>query len=191
MQWPAIPVETHRAIADRNHDHHFARRLLKKLISVRKYPLSGLLLSIGIAVILNGCSAHRPPNPTTPLVDRGYLDLKAGWRIRVVTPINRSGSFQLETTQTEQSGPGVTLNSGNDFLGYEVAYYAVTARQSDGVAVSFVRAERIIGGAVSQQASPSLRPTRELSTHKASLPHKAEPSGSQRSHPCRFKRCRP
>jgi hypothetical protein len=113
-----------------------------------------LLLWLGIAVMLDGCSAHRPPTPTTPLVDRGYVDLKAGWRIRVVTPINRSGNFQPETARTEYSGH--TL-SRNDFLGYELAYYAVSARQGRGVAVSFVRAERIIGAATRKEASPLLR----------------------------------
>jgi hypothetical protein len=119
--------------------------------------LSGLLFPMGIAVILNGCSAHRPPNPTTPLVDRGYVDLKAGWRIRVVTPINRSGAFELQTADTAYSGHAVTVNSGNDFLGYELGYYAVTARPGDGVAVSFVRAERILGGTTRQEASPQVR----------------------------------
>jgi len=84
------------------------------------------------------------------------MDLQAGWRIRVVTPINRSGTFQLETAKTEYSGHTVTVDSGNDFLGYEVAYYAIAARRSDGVAVSFVRAERIIGGATTKEASPQV-----------------------------------
>jgi len=84
------------------------------------------------------------------------VDLEAGWRIRVVTPITRSGTFQLETAPTEYSGPTVSIDSGNDFLGYEVAFYAVAPRQSDGVAVSFVSAERIIGGATTKQASPQV-----------------------------------
>lgn len=148
-------LDNHRATADTNHHHLF--RFVEKFIAGRKHILRGLLLCTGIAVILNGCSARRPPHPVTLSVDRGYVDIKAGWRIRVVTPITRSGTFQVQTTQTELSGSNVTLNSGNDFLGYEVAYYAVTAHPSGGVAVSFVRAERIIGGATSQEASPQVR----------------------------------
>jgi len=122
-----------------------------------KHPLSGLLLWIATAVIVNGWSAHRPPNPTTPLVARGYVDLKAGWRIRVVTPITRSGTFQVQTAPTEDSTHSVTLNSGDDFLGYELAYYAVPALPSDGVAVSFVRAERNVSGATRKEAHPQVR----------------------------------
>jgi len=122
-----------------------------------EHSLSGLLVWIATAVILIGCSAHRPPNPATPLVARGYVDLEAGWRIRVVTPITRSGTFQLPTAPTEDSGHSVTLNSGDDFLGYELAYYAVTALPSDGVAVSFVRADRIVGGTTSKEANPQVR----------------------------------
>ena len=84
------------------------------------------------------------------------MDLQAGWRIRVVTPINRSGTFQLETAHTEYSGHTVRVDSSSDFLGYEVAYYAVVARPGDGVAVSFVRAERIIGGTSTKEASPQV-----------------------------------
>jgi hypothetical protein len=133
------------------------RRFVEKFISGSKHQLSGLLLYIEIAVVLNGCAAHRPPNPATPLVDRGYVDLMAGWRIRVVTPINRSGNFQLQTAHTEYNGHTGTLNSGDDFLGYELAYYAVTARPSDGLAVSFLRAERIISGTTRKEASPQVR----------------------------------
>jgi len=149
-------LDNHRADRDISDSHPFGRRLVEKLISVNQNPWSGLLLCAASAVILNGCSAHRPANPRTPLVDRGYVDLEAGWRIRVVTPINRSGTFQLETAHTEYSGHTVTVDSGDDFLGYEVAYYAVAARRRDGVAVSWVRAERIIGGATRQEASPQV-----------------------------------
>ena len=85
------------------------------------------------------------------------MDLQPGWRIRVVTPIHRPGSFEGQTAQTEYSGHTITVNGGDDFLGYELAYYAVTARPSDGLVVSFVQAERIIGGATRKEASPQVR----------------------------------
>jgi hypothetical protein len=142
------------------HNHHYiGRRFVDKCISVNTHQLSGLLVCAGIAAILSGCSAHRRLNQATPLVEvgRGYVDLMAGWRVRVVTPIDRSGTFQLQTAHTEFNGHTVTVDSGNDFLGYELAYYAVTTRPSDGVAVSFLRAEKIIGGVTRKEASAQVR----------------------------------
>ena len=70
-------------------------------------------------------SAHIPANPAPPAGPRYYIDLEPGWRLRVVTPILKSGGYRLKTEG--QPGP-TTLTAGPDFLGYEVAYYAVKAR---------------------------------------------------------------
>ena len=54
-----------------------------------------------------------------------HIDLEPGWRLRVVTPILRSGGYLVEA-EGEQGG--TTLRAGSDFLGYEVAFYAVKTR---------------------------------------------------------------
>jgi hypothetical protein len=59
------------------------------------------------------------------------MNLKAGWRIRLVAPLNRSGTRQLQSAHAKYIGPTVMVNSGNDLLGYEIAYYARLARVTE------------------------------------------------------------
>ncbi len=90
---------------------------------------------LACAVILAGCAAHRvTPEPPAP-DNTGYIDLKAGWKLRVVTPILKSGGYQLRTTSAETSGNSITA-SAQDFLGFETAYYSV-----DGLAGGYIRIE--------------------------------------------------
>lgn len=43
---------------------------------------------------LGGCATHRlAPRPSPIARGPAYVDLEAGWRVRVVTPILRSGRF--------------------------------------------------------------------------------------------------
>jgi len=61
-----------------------------------------------LAAALTGCAARTPhENMGTP-INRSYVDLEPGWRIRVVTPILKSGTFKVQT-------------------GFEIDYYAVNA----------------------------------------------------------------
>ncbi len=66
----------------------------------------------------------RTPVATHPS-DGSYLDLQSSWRVRVVTPVLRSGGFELQLSQATQSGNVIT-ESAEDLLGYETAYYKVS-----------------------------------------------------------------
>ena len=81
-------------------------------------------------LVLAGCATRpdRTPGPPafTPAAS-SYIDLEAGWRLRVVTPILKSGGYRLESTAQQLSGNTITAEVSADFLGYEVAYYAVRA----------------------------------------------------------------
>jgi hypothetical protein len=81
-----------------------------------------------------------------------FIDLQPGWRLRVVTPMLKSGGYRLQPSAQQVSGNTVTLSAGSDFLGYEVSYYAVKARR-----VEFVSAQVTRGGTTVPQAQPIVR----------------------------------
>lgn len=85
------------------------------------------------------------------------IDLEPGWRLRVVTPILKSGGYRLRPLDQQTSGNTVTLSTGGEFLGYEVSYYAVGARNRAGVRVKFSSAEITREGRTDAQPRPLLR----------------------------------
>jgi hypothetical protein len=99
------------------------------------------LLSGALLVALNGCAsrtARIPANPAPAAGPRYYVDLEPGWRLRVVTPILKSGGYKPKL----EGEPGATtLKTGADFLGYEIAHYAVEARSRSGERLVFTAAE--------------------------------------------------
>jgi hypothetical protein len=112
-----------------------------------------------IAAALAGC-AHRAaaiaPNP--PERDETFLELKAGYRLRVITPLTRSGAYRVatETLSPARQGEPITLRTNGDFLGYETAYYAVDPAP-EGVRVRLLVAEQNIAGNTSAVPDPKLR----------------------------------
>ena len=62
-----------------------------------------LFLCSAVIVILAGCSAHKLHYQSVESTYRSYIDLQDGWRIRVVTPILKSGKFkpQLQEIKNE------------------------------------------------------------------------------------------
>ncbi|OLE12183.1 MAG: hypothetical protein AUG89_08130 [Acidobacteria bacterium 13_1_20CM_4_56_7] len=80
-----------------------------------------------LAAALTGCAARTPhENMGTP-INRSYVDLEPGWRIRVVTPILKSGTFKVQTEQVRNSAGMIELKTSDDFTGFEIDYYAVNA----------------------------------------------------------------
>jgi hypothetical protein len=114
-----------------------------------------------LASILAGCATHKAPVPAAAVqpIGRSYIDLQPGWRLRVVTPLLKSGGYRLKLGAQAADGSTVALSAGNDFLGYEVAYYAVKARNG----VEFVSAETTRDGQTAPQAEPV--------AHLFQLPH--------------------
>lgn len=130
----------------------------KLSLDIRRVSRSAtnILLTAAMALALNACAARRPQTTPHSFVDRSYVDLQPGWRIRVVTPILKSGGFKVRMEQVKSSDGALELKTGDDFIGYEVSYYAVSARESGGLAIRFVSAEtRVKGGKPSRKSQPA------------------------------------
>lgn len=91
--------------------------------------------------MLAACAAHRtrlasePPAPD----NEAYIDLEPGWRLRVVTPILKSGGYQLQTSSPETTSGSISV-SAEGFIGFETAYYSVTQPVDGGLRIEFLSA---------------------------------------------------
>jgi hypothetical protein len=110
-----------------------------------------------IAILAISCRPHKVPPPAeAPTAHSWYwIDLHAGWRVRVVTPVTKSGGYLVvaepvastfksgEVLQVSRQAPGaatIDLKAGKDFIGYEVSLYSIKSRRGGGVRIRFCSA---------------------------------------------------
>ena len=106
---------------------------------------------------LIGCAsrtAHTPIVHAQLPNNHDFIDLQAGWRLTVVTPITKSGKYVVQSREEPATG---TLSVGDDFLGYEVAHYAVDDQGEGRILVRFSSAEITKDGKVEPQPRPSIQ----------------------------------
>jgi hypothetical protein len=116
-----------------------------------------LRVVIAIFAVFTSCSTRRVPVPARVSASHPeYIDLEAGWRLRVVTPISKRGNYRLNYKDVKQADGTITLTT-DEFRGYETAYYSVEARKGGGVQIRFVSAELSQDGK-SAILSESVRP---------------------------------
>jgi hypothetical protein len=98
-----------------------------------------LSLCTGVLIALSGCGMRSVPTPAIPATfpSNDYVDLQAGWRLRVVIPLLKSGGRLPTITEHQSAGNVVSLNTRGDFIGYEIAYYAVRPQRQAGVWIQF------------------------------------------------------
>ena len=113
-----------------------------------------MLLGVTVAISVAGCAVRKPHEDMGAFVDKSYIDLEAGWRVRVVTPILSSGKFKMQPKEFQAEAKTVTLQTGGEFLGYETDYYAVSARNGNGVVVRFGASEFTSNGKSSKRSQP-------------------------------------
>jgi hypothetical protein len=111
-------------------------------------------------LLLSACVRRLPPpatNEHSAMANSDYIDLRAGWRVRVVVPILRSGGY-IVPMKTRQEGKSVSVSTGTDFIGYETDDYSVRpSRNGVGVRIVFERATAAIQGKTSKRAEPALQ----------------------------------
>jgi hypothetical protein len=114
-----------------------------------------VVLFVLLPLLLGGCAAHRahviqgrePPNPS-------FLEIQAGTRLRVITPILKSGGYVTKLTEITPGNPR-NLRVGDDYIGYADDYY-VARRHGSGVRIEFQSADTVKQGRSSPQSHPTL-----------------------------------
>ena len=100
-----------------------------------------------------GC-AHRsvrvPVAAANSPVDNSYTDLQPSERLRIVVPVLKSGGYRVATDAIETRGNTITLSAAN-LIGYEVSYYAISARGHGKVQLKFTSAQISKDGNTSQE----------------------------------------
>lgn len=141
-------------------DVHLFSRLNRRIMASAACLL--LLSSLG------ACRKVMPARAPVRQTSRNWIDLEPGWRIRVVTPIQRSGSYIVRFSPGKGSSPepaaqvrelpdrklDITVTASRDFLGYEMSLYTVSAHRRGGVVIDFQSATANIGGTSSARSQP-------------------------------------
>ena len=120
------------------------------------------LFVMAVSCLLDGCAPKTHPllvSAIQPNGPRDFIDLQLGWRLRVVTPVLKSGKYKVET-KNAQSAMGtdgrltVTATADKDFLGYERAYFSVAADRASRLRLAPVSATMIKDGTEAQEQRP-------------------------------------
>jgi uncharacterized protein YceK len=116
-------------------------------------------------LLLAGCNAKRapvtPPQAvaTTKAPNREYVDVEAGWRLRIIAPITRDGSsisvVANEPAQSDAASRTVTMKASDNLVGYETAFYDVAPRAGGGVQLRLASAEMTRNGVPELIATPA------------------------------------
>jgi hypothetical protein len=121
--------------------------------------MRGVLPLCVCAIVLLGSCTHlsQPhsiapgaPGPAAPAND--YIDLQAGWRLRVTTPLLKPGVQRPAFHEQRQHGLTITLNA-DDLIGYETSFYAVKPRR-EGVHIELASVESTRDGRTTRERRP-------------------------------------
>ncbi len=95
-----------------------------------------------------------PPSGELP----SYIDLQAGWRLRVIVPITKSGGFgpaAESVISADRANQTITLAAKSDFLGYETQYYSISKHRR-GVHIRFDSATSTKNGQTLSATEPMI-----------------------------------
>ena len=127
-----------------------------------------------IGFLATSCAAPKvlPPTAAVPPHSWYWVDLRPGWRVRIVTPVIKSGGYpanrptsfaggqSVKHAQSQDHTPGATattLKTGKDFTGYEVSFYSAKAERGGGVRVAFKSAVVYESGRKKEHRHPIVR----------------------------------
>jgi hypothetical protein len=117
-------------------------------------------LCVSLLAVLSSCAPRStgvPISPASASLQVPYIDLRPGWRLHVVTPLTKSGSYQLGPAQQRQDAGTLSVTAEDDFLGYETSFYSVQPRGRSGVRITFTSAEETKNGVTSAEAARRVR----------------------------------
>jgi hypothetical protein len=134
---------------------------MRKLIVAVCLALLGPLTGCAVRTRPASAGSAKPVVPAPAPQPGTYIDLQPDWRVRVVIPILKSGGYVLRELATQTDGKTVTVDTGGDFLGYEIAYYAVRRRRGGGVRIEFASAEGTRNGLTASETK-SIAPLFQL-----------------------------
>jgi hypothetical protein len=115
-----------------------------------------VLFLLALLLFLLACArknVHPPSQKSPEPYNPDFIDLRAGWRVLVVTPILKSGQFMLPPASLRSTDPHNI--AGTDFLGYENDYYVVKGRDRN-VRIEFRSAEVVRDGNIRPESVPRL-----------------------------------
>lgn len=111
-------------------------------------------------LLLTACTHRQAPKPSPSSAlaptQQDFMDVQPGWTMKVVVPMLRSGGYILPSLKAEMNGNTGTIQTGDDFLGYETAYYKTTARSGGGVRIRFTHADVWEKGKTHRKNTPLL-----------------------------------
>lgn len=115
-----------------------------------------LLLPIAVATLLVSCATRRAAAPVAQhdYAAAGFVDLQPGWRLRVVTPITKSGTFNVVSSAVSKDAGGLAMKTSDDFIGYEISYYSVVSQPGGSLAIRFASATESRQGKTTRVAHP-------------------------------------
>ena len=107
-----------------------------------------------VIVVFLGCASRLPHSrPIVPVdIHKSFLDLQPGWRIKVFTPVLKSGGYLPQLKEDQQGN----LSAGDDLVGYETSRYSIEKRKGGGVRVKFRSATITKQGKTTPQWHPLL-----------------------------------
>src|SRR5579872_5417387 len=112
-----------------------------------------LVLSL---LTLGGCAAHRPlVIQDKETLNPSFLEIQAGTRLRVITPVLKSGGYVAQTLTEITPGDPTNLRVGDDYIGYADDYYLAKKRGS-GIRIEFQSADTVKQGKTVPQNHPTL-----------------------------------
>ena len=123
------------------------------------------LCCLVIVLAFSACVRHKtlvrsPAGGVSPDT-AAFIDLQPDWRVRVVMPLTKSGTYLVNPTREQKAaaasgGLDMTLSANRDFIGYQTSFYSVQSRVGTGVRIRFVSAEDTKKGVTVPQARPRL-----------------------------------
>jgi hypothetical protein len=114
-------------------------------------------LSLTLLLLLCGCAARRVPvsQDEAEALNPSFLEIQPGTRLRVITPVLKSGGYVAKTLTEITPGDPFNLRVGNDYIGYADDYY-LAKPHGVGVRIEFQSADIVKEGKSTPQSQPTL-----------------------------------